>query len=164
MLTAEKVRALFTYVPETGALIRNHYAWGGHPAGVTIGAPSTKGYLRAKVEGRSYFCHRLVWLHVYGEWPDREIDHKNRDKTDNRIENLRLATRSQNQSNLGLTKQNTTGVKGVTWNKAAGKYQSAIKANGRNYYLGLFDELSYAAEAYTLAALQHQGEFAGVSA
>jgi hypothetical protein len=164
MLTQERLREVLDYDAETGVLVRRQYVWGGHAAGKAIGSSTKKGYLRTKFDQRSYFVHKLVWLYVYGEWPSGELDHINRNKADNRITNLRLATRSQNQSNIGLTKGNSTGVKGVTWNKRAQKFQASVKASGKNHYLGLFERADDAGMAYAAAARRIHGEFAGVAA
>lgn len=108
--------------------------------------------------GRCEYSHVLAWLYMTGKWPLRQVDHKNTNTADNRWENLRLATPSQNGANKGKTKSNTSGYKGVS--KAGKKWAAHICCQGRNYYLGLFLEPEDAHEAYKKAATKLFGEFA----
>ena len=110
-----------------------------------------KAYLKA---------HRLAWFFVYGEWPQKQIDHINGNKSDNRISNLRLATASQNLSNKGITKSNTSGYKGVSFNRTKKKWMASIKVNKKSINLGYFLTPEEASEAYKAAAIKHHGEFA----
>src|SRR6185369_10895033 len=98
-----------------------------------------QGYWRIFIYGKAYLGHRLVWLYVYGEWPRGDIDHVNRTRSDNRLCNLRVATRSQNLGNMGRRPVNTSGYKGVTWHKRAEKWLAQISVNRKNIYLGLFN-------------------------
>ena len=115
-----------------------------------------RGYAIAWVNVKNVLMHRLVM----GEPKGKHIDHINRDVLDNRKSNLRLCTKSQNQHNRGKNKNNTTGYKGVTWNKARNKYVAKIKKNGKTIYLGYYDTAIEAALAYDEAALRLHGEFA----
>ena len=90
------------------------------------------------------------------------IDHRNGDGLDNRRENLRPATHSQNQANRRRLPTNTSGYKGVTWNKKSAKWQAGIKVDGRSFHLGLHDTAQAAGDAYAAAAVRHFGEFAFV--
>ena len=99
-LTQDELKALVSYDPETGVFVRHVYPVNTkHRMGMQIGGADSYGYLRAKINRRIYKLHHLAWLYVYGEWPSSEIDHINRIKTDNRISNLRLATRSEQVRN-----------------------------------------------------------------
>lgn len=91
-------------------------------------------------------------------WP--LVDHRNGDGLDNRRSNLRAATNAENQRNRGLPANNTSGYKGVTWNKPAGKWQAGIRVDGRLLALGRYTDPEAAARAYDAAALLHFGEFA----
>lgn len=104
---------------------------------------------------------KVIRLHRFllGE-TELEIDHINMDPTDNRRSNLRFATHSQNGQNKGLKSTNTTGYKGVCWNKAAHKYMASISYEGKSHYLGLYDNPVEAAVAYDRAAAFYFGEFA----
>ena len=88
------------------------------------------------------------------------IDHINNDPSDNRWKNLRPATKSQNQMNVKRIKSNTSGHKGVTWSKASQKWRASIKANGKQFHLGVFEQIEDAVRAYADAAARLHGEFA----
>lgn len=98
ILTAERLRELLTYDPETGEF-RWRYTRGCRARGQIAGTVTCLGYLTIAIDGRKYKAHRLAWLHVHGEWPYPEIDHINRIKLDNRLVNLRRATRAENNAN-----------------------------------------------------------------
>jgi hypothetical protein len=97
---------------------------------------------------------------AYGEFPEMSIDHINGIKTDNRLQNLRLATKSQNALNSKRHKDNTSGYKGVSWNKRLAKWGARITINGKYKHIGLFKNVEDAASAYAAAAYMHHGEFA----
>ena len=107
------------------------------------------------------YIQRIDWreLYIHGESSPLEIDHIDRDKSNNRINNLRSATRSQNKANEGSRKNNKLGVKGVCLDNR-GKYRTTINVNGKANFLGRFDTLEKAAEAYRTAAISYFGEFA----
>jgi AP2 domain len=89
-----------------------------------------------------------------------EIDHTNLDKTDNRFENLRDATRSKDGANLRALRTNTSGAKGVCWDKRCGKWKASIQHDGKCYHLGYRDTREEAAALYAAAAEKYHGEFA----
>lgn len=103
---------------------------------------------------------RIVWAMHHGRWPAGMVDHINRTTTDDRIENLREADDSQNQWNSGRRKDNTSGIKGVTWNKRNRKWQCYIMARKERFHLGYFDDKNDAYAAYCEAATRMFGEFA----
>lgn len=146
MLTAEQARALFDYDEETGALTFKN-------TGKEAGRLDRYGYRIVTI--RVTFCeHRLAWLLANGEWPKGQIDHINRDKADNRIENLRECTNAENHQNLPMLSTNSSGFVGVTWNKSCSKWQAQIRAKGKSKYLGVFSSAEEAAEAYAAAKRQ----------
>ncbi|MCB5411790.1 HNH endonuclease signature motif containing protein [Pseudogemmobacter faecipullorum] len=116
------------------------------------------GYLRGALFSRPVSAHWVIWAMHNGRWPAQEIDHINGNPQDNRIENLREATRSQNSLNTRAR----VGSKGVCWNKARRKWQVSISINGKNTYLGLFDCKEAARAAYANAARMHHGAFFNV--
>jgi len=112
-----------------------------------------------------YLHCRLVWMYVYGKDPgDLEIDHIDGDRSNDRIENLRLATRQQQQWNVPVTKTNTSGVKGVSFYKRTGKWRAYIRVNNKHKSLGYFNTCEQAAEAYKQASLALHGEFSKTTA
>ena len=164
-LTAERLREILHYDPETG-IFTYRRSRGPHETGDIVGHISRKsthqggGYRVIAVEGREYGAHRLAWLYVHGEFPKGQIDHRNLIRDDNRITNLRPATRSQNVANRGIQSNNTSGMKGVSWHKAAKRWVACIQQEGVYRYLGLFDTKEQAHTAYRAAAINSFKEFA----
>ena len=97
-----------------------------------------------------------------GQWPEREIDHINLDRHDNRFSNLRLASRKENARNLKVFRSNTSGYKGVCFVKYTGKWQVQIKTDEGRKYLGQFATAEQAAAVYAAAAESYHGDFARV--
>lgn len=153
------VRHRFAYDPATGALTwKVKYRW--CSPGDLAGGIANNGYRRIQVKGKYIGAHRACWFLHYGEWPSQNLDHINGVKDDNRIANLREATKSQNGANRKVSKNNQTGLKGVTLYKGGPKYRAAIKLNGETHRLGLFDTAEDAHAAYCEASVQLNGEFA----
>lgn len=147
------------YDPETGLLTWLH-SGPGIRAGMRAGAVDSEGYRVLTFDRKTYRAHRIIWYFVHGDWPTQQVDHVNGDRDDNRLCNLRLATPSQNMWNSCRPKNNTSGVKGVSWSEQYRKWQASIKVNRRSVALGSFDNKEEAAEAYQAAALIYHGEFA----
>ncbi len=116
------------------------------------------GYRKIYFQGRAYFEHVIIWAMHHG-WSDNIIDHINGIKDDNRIENLREATRSQNAANSKNRENSATGKKGVHFSKEKGKFQAHICKDYKKIHLGFFDELEDAVAAYDRAAVKIFGEF-----
>jgi len=154
----QHVKELFWYEPETGLLYR---IINGEAGKTPAGSFFRSGHRRIVYRRHIFSAHRVVWLYHTGDWPAGMLDHINCDPADNRIENLRLATRSQNGLNTPLNRnRNTSGYKGVTWNKRQGKWQATIKFDRKSMYLGVFNSPEEAHAAYVKAATEHCGEFA----
>lgn len=121
------------------------------------------GYWCGSICDRKLRAHRVIWAVVYGDWPADLIDHKDGDVKNNKIQNLRLATNSQNQQNKKFS-SNKSGFKGVyvTGKKFtdAKRYQAMIQVNGSQKFLGLYPTAEEAHKAYCDAAVKHFGEFA----
>lgn len=150
VLTAERLRSLMHYDPETGAFERIKPLQG-NAAGPLNGYVDVFGYVILKVDYKNRKAHRLAWLYVHGEWPLGVIDHINGVKTDNRIANLRDATYAINSQNvLASPKNNRLGLRGVT-SRHGGKYAASIMAQGVRHHLGLFTTPEAAASAYLAA-------------
>ncbi len=117
------------------------------------------GYVRILINGRGLLAHRAIWAWHHGEWPE-ELDHINGKVCDNRIENLRPATHSQNTQNATTRKDNVSGFKGVTFHKATGKWMASIQSNKKRIYIGIFDGKGAAALAVANAREKHHQQFA----
>jgi len=156
-LTHHELRQRLDYDPVSGTFTRK----GGKAISLK---PNGTGYLRISINGVSFKAHRLAWLWSYGVLPDFDIDHINGNKTDNRLANLRVATRSQNKQNVGVRRGTGTGVKGVylhTYSKPDKPiYVARIKYDGKQRHLGCFGTLEEAEKAYRHAELAYFGEFA----
>lgn len=160
MITADRVRELFHYDPETGVLTWKVDRHSNRVAGKPVSYINAYGYVQAKVDGRLRRVHRLAWLYVYGEWPNGEVDHINGVRNDNRISNLRLASRSQNGRNAKIGRKNKSGFKGVSWDCQHRKWNARVRLNGKSKNLGVFENKEDAAAAYRRAAAEIYGEFA----
>jgi hypothetical protein len=124
-----------------------------------IGTTSQRRYPEIGVRKGIYKAHRLAWLYVYGRWPDGEIDHINGDGCDNRIANLREATPAENNYNRVRRIDNTSGIKGVSWNKRSGQWLVHVGFGGRIVHGGLFDTIEEAKAAREALANKLHGEF-----
>jgi hypothetical protein len=147
-LTAHRVRELFDYDCGSGSLTRKA-GIAKHKAGEVAGSVSTHGHTRVGVDGKSYYAHRLVWLHVYGAWPQYNIDHIDGDPSNNRIENLRDVTQElNNQNQLRAHHDNSQSLLGVSFVKAKGKFRASLTVNKKPRFLGYFDTAEEAREKY----------------
>ena len=154
-LTQEHLKRLFLYNPESGLFTRLKTTASNAVKGSVAGNRNSRGYVKIKINGREYSAHRLAWLYVYGSFPEAQIDHINQDKSDNRIGNLRKATAPQNQQNVGVRKDNSSGFAGVRWNKQLGKWVANIRVHGIRKHLGCFDDMDAAVQARLNAELLH---------
>ena len=169
-MTPGQLRELLDYNPLTGVLYwrprtggSEHYRkiWDANHANKPAMTYVNKGgYQQGMILRKTYLTHRVVWALVHGEWPpsNLDIDHINRVKVDNRIANLRLATRAQNVCNRSQLKSKAL-PKGVQ-KVASGRYGAMCRHSGKPNWLGTFDTVEEAAAAYDAAAKNWHGEFA----
>ncbi len=167
-LTAEFVRQILDYDPETGEFTwryRPDYPpqWNGKWAGKIAGATDAEGRRQIKILGRFYKAHRLAFLIIAGRWPIEQIDHADHDNGNNRWGNLREANNAQNMHNRPAQMNNTSGAKGVWFEKRRCKWVAEIAVNYQHIYLGQFDNIEEASAVYERAALKYHGEFARVA-
>jgi hypothetical protein len=159
MLTAERLRELLAYDPETGVFTRRVQAARGRGrAGDVAGWVEPDGYVRIRLDGRKCRAHRLAWLYMTGKWPNDQIDHINGRTGDNRWVNLRAATHSENQCNRPLQLNNSTGYKGVY--PYRGAWRARIKKGGRFIHIGTFATAEAAHVARSSVLAEHHGDFA----
>lgn len=144
-ITQACVKELFDYC-ENGTLIRKIKTANKNKIGDIVGSNNGNGYLRLFIQSKSYYVHQIIFLWHKGYIP-KEIDHKNGIKTNNKIENLREATHSQNGKNLTIRKSNLVGVNGVGYDLKRNKWVSSIVVDGIKKHLGRFDNLNDAIEA-----------------
>jgi hypothetical protein len=158
-LTADRLRELLTYHHNTGVFVWIQRDKKRRPrARASAGWIDRKGYILIEIDRTVYRAHALAWFYVYGVWPTGQLDHKNMDQSDNRIENLRECNTQQNCSGRALRKDNVTGFKGVS--PLGNKWRARIRVNYKGIDLGIFDDVRDAAEAYDAAAVKYFGEFA----
>lgn len=138
-LTAEELRSLYSYDPETGLFWSLKY-------NRTVGYVDSRGYVVVEPKGIQFRAHRLAWLYMTGEWPANQIDHINGVRNDNRWSNLRAATNAENGQNQKIRSDNRSGYTGVRWHSVNRKWQVSIKANGRRHFW-YFDDQQSAIEA-----------------
>jgi len=159
LITAEELRALVHYDPETGEMTwrvaRSNNTWAGKP----VGTVDANGYARVEILTRRYLVHRLAWLYVHGRWPNSVIDHINGVGTDNRLANLREATVSQNAINATYRRKGKTLPQGVGLDRRTGRYTARLYHNRISYFLGTFETVDEARAAYLALAKEKFGEF-----
>lgn len=146
-MTPKLLREILRYDPATGIFIWLVSPAHRAPAGSVAGSLKETGYRRISYRGHFYYAHRLAWLYVFGEPARLNIDHINGERDDNRIGNLRAVTHSQNIGNSRLSRANTSGFKGVGWDKARGKWAARIKVNYKFIHLGRFNNIKDAVAA-----------------
>lgn len=149
MLTQERLKELLDYDPETG-VFTHRQTKAAAKKGKQTGNVNSRGYVIISVLDKSYAAHRLAWLYTYGYWP-KTVDHINRDKSNNRLCNLREVTPAQNTWNAKLRANNSLGYEGVTKHKASNKYRARIQKHGKRITIGAFDTPEAANAAYIAA-------------
>jgi hypothetical protein len=165
-LSVDQLKAALDYYPDCGLFFWRHRPdqstrTNSRTAGKLAGHRCPRlGYVLLGLNGRLYRAHRLVWLYVHGRWPDGDIDHINGDGFDNRISNLRDASRTQNNGNMRRPKHNSSGLKGAFYEKRSGRWLAQIRHEGQQHYLGKYDTAAEAHAAYCEAAARLHGAFA----
>ena len=142
-LTVEQARGALNYDAETGVMTWRRRAdlaswWNTRYSGKPVTTVNAYGYLQVSLNKERVLAHRVAWLIHHGAWPFGEIDHVNGNKLDNRLENLRDVTSSENHKNMPKASNNTSGALGVSWRKDLGKWSAYIKAGGGKKHLGHF--------------------------
>lgn len=152
ILTAERLREVLDYDPETGVFTRKvrlaqrHHV--GDRADFIVTGGGLKGYYRVSLFSKRYLAHRLAWLYVHGHWPENEIDHRDGDPSNNRIGNLRdVATAINAQNKRNARSDNKSGLLGVT-TFGDGRFRASVHKDGRRVHVGMYETPEDAHAAY----------------
>ena len=157
-ISLKRLKMVLRYSKRTG-LFRWRISLNGRiRIGQVAGHTSAWGYVRIQIDGEEYSAHDLAWLYIK-EYPPKKLDHKNLRRTDNRIENLRPATKSQNNANKRCYRNNLSGIKGIYLTKK-GRWRAQIRRNGTTEHIGYFSSAVLAMKAYRIEARKEFGEFA----
>lgn len=155
MLTQQQAHELFEY--KDGELL-SKVNRGRVKKGQIVGCVNGKGYKQTLYKGKIYTIHRLVFLMQYGYLP-KMIDHINGNRKDNRIENLRIADENQNSWNMSISSKNTSGIKGVSWNKQRGLWIAQLAINSKPLYFGGYKDLELAELVVQMAREKYHGKY-----
>ena len=148
MLNQERLKELLHYDPKTGIFTNKR--------GKQAGTINKKGYRYIKIDYKTYLEHRLAWFYIYDIWPANFIDHIDCNPCNNRINNLQDITNQQNLQRVNKPrKNNSSGYRGVHWNKQNNKFKAKITINYKAIHLGYFDTALEAHKAYQAAKLTH---------
>lgn len=146
-LTQARLKELVSYDPDTGIFIWIKKANRNILTGSVAGSVNSQGYWRIQIDQKSYRAHKLAWLYIFGEFPNGILDHKNRDKLDNRISNLRSVSSSINNQNCKIRKNNTSGSTGVHLDKSRQKWVSYVNIDSKHKHIGYFNTIEEAIAA-----------------
>lgn len=150
-LAYERLTELLKYDQETGVFTWTKVTTNKVACGDRAGMVSKRGYIVIGIDRLSFTGHRLAWFYVHKQWPIGELDHIDRNRTNNSISNLRPATTAENAHNSGNRKNNTSGIRGVSWDKKYKKWMAKICLNKKQIYIGHFASKLEAAAAYGAA-------------
>ena len=160
MITQKRLHDLFEY-REDGNLIRKVRVASNAKVGDIAGSPNDRGYWLVNIEYERCKVHRLIFLYHHGYLtPGMDIDHIDGNPGNNRIENLREVTHTQNIQNSKINSRNTSGVKGVYWDKQRSKWRAGIRVEGKKTDLGSYNTLKEAEAAVKGAREKYHGEYA----
>lgn len=159
--SVERVRECFDYNQDTGVFIwkirTSNRIRVGDPTGCIS---TTDGYMYIRLDRRNHVAHRLAWAFVHGYFPPDDVDHINGIRSDNRIGNLREASRAENGQNRKTSSNNKSGVKGVCRHQKSGKWRAQVHFEGKQHFFGLYDSLECASEAARAGREKLHREFA----
>jgi hypothetical protein len=151
----KRLLQVLNYDPATGVFTWKAKASKKCVIGRAAGCSTPAGYIRITIDGVPHMAHRLAWQFVHGTEAPSLIDHRNRVRSDNRIENLRLASDAQNAHNAVWGRPNKEGHRGIYWNKRLCKWVATIRdGSGKRQHLGCFDDSTMGGQAYAEAKLR----------
>lgn len=158
-ITHERLLELVEYSPDTGLFINKIKRGNLSHKGKVLGTINATGHLVLQLDKVMYLAHRLAWFYCFEEWPIDIIDNIDRDPANNRLDNLREATKSTNSFNSKIRTDNSIGLKGVYFDKRRDHFYSQIVVNSIKVYLGRFSTAEEAHTAYINKAKELQGDF-----
>lgn len=155
-----RLNEAFLYCPDTGELRCKIDRPARAKKGEIAGTLTKLGYVNVTIDGQHYMAHRIIWKIVTGEDPVGLIDHRDGDGANNRFQNLRIADHSKNICNSKVRSDNTSGVKGVSYDKRSRKWDAYIMRDQRAFRLGQFRTIEEAATVVRSARAELHREFA----
>ena len=158
MLTQDELKYKFHYDPDTG-LFTYKKSYFKTNIGKVAGEKSGAGYILLRVNNKVYYAHRLAWLYVHGTEPLELIDHINRIRNDNRIVNLREASKAENGYNRKIGNNSSSGIKGISWCVRHKRWVARVSVNKIRKCIGYFRSISDAESAIADARKKYHGEF-----
>lgn len=150
---------MLTYDSATGKLYWKIRPSRATPAGSEAGTVKDSGYIQVSYKNKSYLAHLIIWYIVKGEWPTQDIDHRNTIRSDNRIDNLRYSTDNENQWNKSMSRNNTSGYKGVSWHEKSGKWRADVVKHGKRVTVGYYRSRETANDVLRLVREILHGKF-----
>ena len=152
---------VISYEPSTGIFLweNNKKCSGPVKVGEVAGSIDFHGYRIIQIDGAKYRAARLAVLYMTGSFPEL-VDHINRERSDDRWCNLRACNISENNRNISMKSNNTSGVKGISFHKASGKWVASIRVNKKQLHLGLYSDIELASLVVSEARIKYHGEFA----
>jgi hypothetical protein len=159
MITQQELKEILNYDKDTGIFTWKIAISNRVYVGKEVSSKRNTGYISIGIKNKDYLVHRLAWLYVYGYLPNY-IDHVNNIRADNRIENLREVTKTQNNQNSAIRKNNTSKVKNVTWHKQCKKWHVSICANNKRMSFGLYNDLELAKLVAEEARVKYHKQYA----
>lgn len=153
-LTADRLRELLDYDPETGVFTRRIDRGRSWKAGQICGSHSRDGRMQISIDGKTYQFARVAWLYVTGEWPKGDVDHIDVNTSNNRWANLRDVTHQVNTQNVVRPRRgNPSGYLGVTMHQ--GRFRANLTISGKHVYIGMFGSALEAHNAYLEVKRKH---------
>lgn len=141
MITQERLKELFSYSKKTGDFTRiKSVPSKAGSVGCIAGYLHPTGYISIRIDRKLYSAHRLAFLYVTGAFPIDQVDHIDHCRSNNAWENLRPVTKSENQKNRSISRNNTSGHTGVSWRESSRKWLASAQVNGKSVHLGLYAE------------------------
>lgn len=161
MISHDELTDILSYDPKSGEFTWLVTPSGRAKRGDVAGCVSAagRGRVEIRIKGRLYLAHRLAWFYCHGEWPSQFIDHIDGNPSNNKMENLRIATLAQNNQNR-MKKPNSTSVwKGVSWDRQRSMWACQLSEGKKHLHRTYHTDERDAAEEYIFASLKHFGEF-----